>query len=178
MKESFQKEDTPRKKPGRKQKLFNKFKRQLGIYGLFLVTCPTQQNFKILKNKTIMKKLIQWPQLAGLFSIAALSVLSLGASAQSTAKTIKGELLDMNCYMAKGAHGADHKQCAQMCLQGGAPAGVLASNGQVYLLVQDHDNGTPYTEIRKHGGEQVEVTGKAVTRNGVQALVVEKAKAI
>ncbi|MBX5439154.1 MAG: hypothetical protein IRZ29_06400 [Thermoflavifilum sp.] len=108
--------------------------------------------------------------------VACFSFLALSASAQK-AVTVKGEVLDMNCYMAKGAHGAGHASCAKMCMKGGAPAGLLTSDGKVYLLVENHDKSAPYEEVRKHAAEQVEVTGTVENRGGVQALVVDNVKA-
>ncbi len=126
-----------------------------------------------------MKKMsLQLSKVLGALMVAGLTMVSLGASGQSKGKTmtVKGEVLDMACYMGHGAHGAGHAQCAKMCLQGGSPAGLLSSDGKVYLLVADHDKPEPYTEVRKHGAGQVTVTGQFNDRNGVQALVVEDVK--
>lgn len=108
-----------------------------------------------------------------------LTALSFSAFGQSKPKTmtVKGEVLDMSCYMASGAKGAGHKTCAEMCLKKGLPAGLLTSSGQVYLLVEDHDQADAYSTVIKHPAEQMEVTGKYANKNGVQALVVEKVQA-
>lgn len=90
--------------------------------------------------------------------------------------TVKGEVLDMSCYMSHGAHGAGHAMCAKMCLKKGLPAGLLTSNGQVYLLVEDHDKADAYETAIKHAADKVTVTGKYANKNGVQALVVEDVK--
>lgn len=121
-----------------------------------------------------MKKVtFSWGHMLGLTMVALLSTFSLSAFGQSKA-SVKGEVLDMNCYMAAGKHGASHQQCAMMCLKGGAPAGLLTSTGKVYLLVEDHSNPDPYAEARKYPADQIEVSGKAVNHGGVEALVVEK----
>lgn len=109
--------------------------------------------------------------------VAGLTVLSLSAFGQEKTATIKGEVLDMSCYMGHGAKGSGHKQCAQMCLKKGLPAGLLTSSGQVYLLVEDHDKADAYNTAIQHAADQVEVTGKVANKNGVQALVVEDVKA-
>lgn len=109
--------------------------------------------------------------------VAGLSVLSLSAFGQEKTATLKGEVLDMSCYMGHGAKGSGHKQCAEMCLKKGLPAGLLTSSGQVYLLVEDHDKADAYSTVIKHAADQVEVTGKVANKNGVQALVVEEVKA-
>lgn len=117
------------------------------------------------------------PKITASLLVAGLSVLSLSAFGQAKTMTVKGEVLDMSCYMSKGAKGAGHKQCAEMCLKKGLPAGLLTSNGQVYLLVEDHDKADAYNTVIKHAADQVQITGTYANKNGVQALVVEDVKA-
>lgn len=117
----------------------------------------------------------QMPKLCGALLVSGLTLLSMSAFGQSTS-TLKGEVLDMSCYMGHGAKGKGHQQCAQMCLNKGLPAGLLTGNGKVYLLVEDHDKADAYNTVIKHAADQVQVTGKVVDKNGVQALVVESVK--
>lgn len=124
-----------------------------------------------------MKKIkTSLPKLMSSALVAGLTVISLSAFGQEKTTTLKGEVLDMSCYMGHGAKGAGHKQCAQMCLDKGLPAGLLTSNGQVYLLVEDHDKADAYKSAIKHAAGQVTITGKVANKNGVQALVVEDTK--
>ena len=109
----------------------------------------------------------------GLLLTAFLFIFSTNAFAQSS-KTIKGEVLDMSCYVTQDATGQGHKKCAQACLDKGLPAGILGEDGNVYLLVEDHNAADAYKEVIAHAAEQVEVTGKVVDKNGVKSLVVEK----
>ena len=44
------------------------------------------------------------------------------ADADSTV-TVKGEVLDMACYLDHGAHGEKHAQCAATCIESGLPGG-------------------------------------------------------
>lgn len=125
-----------------------------------------------------MKNLkIGMPKLIGSMLVAGLTVLSFSAFGQQKTTTLKGEVLDMSCYMGHGAHGPGHKMCAQMCLNKGLPAGLLTSNGQVYLLVEDHDKANAYKDVIKHAADNVTITGRVSDKNGVQALVVEDVKA-
>ncbi len=97
------------------------------------------------------------------------------ASSEGTALTVKGEVLDLSCYMADGSKGMSHQTCAQGCLDKGLPAGLLSNaDGQVYLLVENHDKADAYQEMLKHAAENVEITGTLVTKNGVQSLTVEE----
>ncbi len=120
-----------------------------------------------------MKNLkVKMPKVFGSLLVGGLTVLSMSAFGQSQ-KTVSGEVLDMSCYMGHGAKGKGHKQCAQMCLDKGLPAGLLTSDGQVYLLVEDHDKSKAYKTAIKHAADQVKITGNVVNKNGVRALVVE-----
>lgn len=91
--------------------------------------------------------------------------------------TVQGEIVDLSCYMAKGSRGASHKSCAQMCAKKGVPIGVLTDAGDVFLLIDDHNNSDPYDAARKLAGERAEVTGKKFTKPGIASIVVEGAKA-
>jgi hypothetical protein len=122
---------------------------------------------------------IQTSKIAATLLLAGYTVFSFSAFGQgksSETKTVKGEVLDMACYMDHGAHGEKHAECAKTCLKKGSPVGLLADNGQVYLLVEDHGSPDAYAKVRKEGAEKVTVTGKYNNRNGVQALVVEDVK--
>ena len=91
-------------------------------------------------------------------------------------KTVTGEILDMKCYMTSGAHGEKHKDCAAMCIKGGAPMGILADDGKVYLLIEGKNDSGAFEEAKKHAGETVTITGTLSEKNGVQALIVTEVK--
>jgi len=111
------------------------------------------------------------------FSFPVVLLISLASFIHKNldTKTVTGEILDMKCYMTSGAHGDGHKDCADMCLKGGSPMGILADDGKVYLLIEGKDT-APYEEARKHGGDMMTVTGTLSEKNGVQALIVSEAK--
>lgn len=90
--------------------------------------------------------------------------------------TVKGELIDMSCFMAHEGKGKKHAKCANMCVVGGAPLGILTGDGKVYLLVENHSSvkaKKPYMEAKKLVAETVTIKGDAYDRGGVQAIVVE-----
>ena len=92
-------------------------------------------------------------------------------------KTVTGEILDMKCYMASGAHGDGHKQCAATCIKAGSPMGILTDDGKVYLLIADSKDSDPYDDAKKFAGEKVTLTGTISEKNGVQAIIVSEVKA-
>lgn len=98
------------------------------------------------------------------------------AKAQDETKTVSGEVLDMACYMAKGAHGEKHKGCAASCIKDGAPMGLLTSDGKVYLLVENHNKKEAYAKVKDHAGEKITVKGTASVKGGLQGLVVDELK--
>ena len=113
---------------------------------------------------------------AGLLAFIFLSFQSLIINNDDT-KTVTGEILDMKCYMASGAHGDGHKECAATCIHGGAPMGILTDDGKVYLLIEGSKNSDAYDEAKKFAGEKVTLTGTFSEKNGVQALIVTEVKA-
>lgn len=87
--------------------------------------------------------------------------------------TLKGEVLDLACYVAGEKKGAEHKRCAVMCIKGGAPIGILTDDGKVYLLVEDHSKPEPYEKLKEFAAEKVTVTGALYQRGGLPGVVVE-----
>lgn len=90
--------------------------------------------------------------------------------------TVKGELVDMACFMAHEGKGKKHAECGKMCVMGGAPLGISTTDGKVYLLVEDHSSAKakkPYAEAKKLVAETVTIKGDMYARGGVQAIVVE-----
>ena len=108
-----------------------------------------------------------------IFAFSAVNTVSAG-NGEGEEVSVKGEVLDLSCYMASGAKGEGHKGCAEKCLSNGMPVGLLGSDGKVYLLVEDHKNAEPYQSLKKSAAAQVSVTGKYFQRNGMPAIVIAK----
>ena len=92
--------------------------------------------------------------------------------------TVQGEVVDLACYMAKGSKGAGHKACAQMCAKKGVPIGVLTDDGELFLLLDDHNSPEPYEAAKKLAGERAEVTGKKFSKPGIVSIVVSAVKGL
>jgi hypothetical protein len=105
----------------------------------------------------------------GLSAVLALPKLSLGADEGAAAlKSVKGEIVDVMCYLDHGAKGEKHKGCASKCIKGGGPVGLLTSDDQLYLVVGDHQ--PMNEELAPKAGETVTLKGKVVERNGVKMI--------
>lgn len=124
-----------------------------------------------MKTKTSLKAILSCFLMAGIMTF-----FSQTGYAQST-QTLKGEVIDMSCYMSNGAMGKGHQMCAQECLDKGLPAGILnKADGKIYLLVEDHKNADAYKQAIKRAADNIEVSGKVVSKNGMQSVVVESVK--
>jgi len=118
--------------------------------------------------------------LAGIVLLGLIAASGGPARAEGDAEnlTVKGEIVDLACYLPRGekGRGPAHEECAQMCAQGGAPLGVLDDGGHLLLLLEDHEKPAPYADAKKLAGGQAEITGKKVDRGGLPGIVVEAAK--
>ncbi len=104
----------------------------------------------------------------------ALPVLLLGAEekAADATQTIKGEVVDLMCYLDHGAKGDKHKGCAKKCIESGGPVGLLTADDQLYLIIGDH---APINkELADKAAQTVTLKGKVVERNGMK--MIEKAE--
>jgi hypothetical protein len=82
--------------------------------------------------------------------------------------TVKGEVLDMACYLDHGAHGEKHAQCAATCIESGLPVGIKGEDGKTYLLIGDHK---PLNKtLAEHAGKTITVKGKLSTRDGINMI--------
>jgi hypothetical protein len=82
--------------------------------------------------------------------------------------TIKGEVLDLACYLDHGAHGEKHASCAQTCIRSGLPVGLKTEDGKVYVLIGEHK---PINDqLAEYAAKTVTIRGKAVSRDGINLL--------
>ena len=89
---------------------------------------------------------------------------------------VKGEVLDMTCYIAYNISGPEHAGCARDCIKRGLPVGIKATDGKVYLLV-----GTNWrrreslnSQLAEYAAKTVTIRGKETMRDGFAQLQVEE----
>ena len=108
-------------------------------------------------------------------TIAAALCASLATSTRGYAadeeKTLTGEVVDLMCYVENGAKGDGHKSCAEKCIKGGGPVGLL-SGDQVYLVVGDHKSMNE--ELAPHAAKTVTLKGKVSERSGMKMITDAK----
>src|SRR5580658_578226 len=92
------------------------------------------------------------------------------ATTGSMGKTYKCEVVDVACYIGKGAHGPDHQGCAAKCISGGGELALLY-NGKLYIPV-DSSYHSARDKFVTSGGETVTVSGKTVSKGGLNYMVL------
>lgn len=114
----------------------------------------------------------------------ALAVLLLAAApalaedSHGKAATLRGEIVDLACYVGHEGKGADHALCAKKCLKMGQPMGLLSADGTLTLLFADHADATAYNKAKDLAAKQVEVKGDLADRGGIKGLTVREVKAL
>ena len=111
-----------------------------------------------------------------ILSCLALLAGAAGLQAADEATSWTGEVLDIACYVPKGAAGADHAACARSCVKNGQPMGLLVDDA-VILLTSDHKDGKPYEGLKDHAGETVSVEGQLAEKGGMKMITVTGFKA-
>ena len=99
---------------------------------------------------------------------AALGAFVASSFADSAQVTVKGEVIDMACYLDHGAHGAGHAACAAKCISSGLPVGIKDADGKVYLLIGSHK--PMNDQLAAFAGKTISVQGKVASRDGINLL--------
>ncbi len=101
-----------------------------------------------------------------------------GGDEKGETTTLTASVVDQSCYLALGLHGEDHKMCAEVCAKAGVPLVFLTDDGQLVLPVSSAMPSSGFNErLVEHAEQDVEVTGKLVTKAGSRAIVVDKIEA-
>ncbi len=89
---------------------------------------------------------------------------------------VKGEVVDLWCYLEGGDHGPAHQDCAVTCAKAGNPIGLLTEKGEIYVMMgmQDHQPGRDVLIDKM--AETVTVEGTLVKKGGVQVIYVSSVK--
>ena len=87
--------------------------------------------------------------------------------------TIKGEVVDVSCYLHSGAKGDGHKDCAVACATAGGPLGILTSSGKLYVSVLPDDHSTgPNDKLKDHIAHTVTAKGMVRSKGGVNGIMI------
>jgi hypothetical protein len=115
-----------------------------------------------------------------LFSLmVVLAIPAVGFGSEGDEKkpvTLKGEIVDMHCFVSRGERGPDHAGCANACLSRDVPAGFVTEDGTLYVLLNERPVSVK-DKVAGLAGKPVTVTGIVVERNGIKGLQLQSVKA-
>lgn len=108
-------------------------------------------------------------------SIALLVLFALSASHFTAANdkavetTLRGTVVDLHCYVSHGIRDAAHTACANSCIARGLPAGFLADDGTLYLLLGEKPVSIK-DRVAGLADVPVEVRGTITVRDGIKGI--------
>ncbi len=92
--------------------------------------------------------------------------------------SVTGEVIDSWCSISEimFAKGTAHHQCAVWCAAGGIPVGILADDGQVYMVLKMGDDTTSVANpaIMRIQTHRVTVAGDLYRRDGINYLLISR----
>jgi hypothetical protein len=121
--------------------------------------------------KNVIRLLATMMAVCAMICLTSTRALAQDENAQ-TEGTWVGEVVDLNCYIARGAKGPDHAGCAKGCVKGGQPMGLLTDDGTLVLLSKDNSNKEAFENLKEMAGEKASVKGKLNARDGMSMLIV------
>lgn len=104
------------------------------------------------------------------------AAISGTTAAQPTEQTLTGEVMDVMCYLGhdQKAQGSAHAECAQKCIKSGLPVAIKVGD-KLYLATKaDHKPANDL--LAPYAGQQVEVHGKVMERDGQRLIAISKAE--
>lgn len=93
-------------------------------------------------------------------------------------QTLTGEVVDVTCYVEhnKSALGPAHADCAKKCIKSGLPVAIKV--GETLYLATKADHTPANGMLERYAGEQVEVHGKVMERDGQHLVAVSKVERV
>ena len=102
---------------------------------------------------------------------AASFVAVLAAPLVADTKTVKGEVVDVQCYTKKAENrGADHENCALSCAKRGAKMGILTEDG-VYVIDGEY-TAENNKKLLPYVAKNVTASGEVTEKDGQKTIRV------
>jgi len=107
--------------------------------------------------------------------LLALAMVAASDESAPAETSLKGEVVDLHCYMTRGARGASHAGCANACIGRGVTPGFVAEDGRVFLLLAERPFSVKET-VAGLAGDTVQVRGTIVERDGLRGFQLKAAE--
>src|SRR5260370_41062795 len=109
------------------------------------------------------------------FGIATVLLTMVPCMAQPKGQTVtvKGEAVDLWCYMEGGDRGPAKKECGTACAKAGNPIGILDAKGNIYVAAGLEDHQPARDLLQQKMSDQVTATGALVTNGRMKMLFIK-----
>jgi hypothetical protein len=102
----------------------------------------------------------------------AFGVLVVGALPLVAAEaTIKGEVVDQQCFLKDKSRGADHKDCAMGCAKKGKALAIVTDAGDVYTITGSYTD-NKNAKLVDFVAKTVEAKGDVTESGGQKSIAV------
>jgi len=149
------------------------------IFTASVFTANTFSRRTIMQTRKV-DRTVRWASIAAVVGLGAFSIPMIvhassgpeGNSNAPTEVTVKGEVVDLWCYMDHKGHGQKHKSCAVTCAEAGNPIGIAESSGHLYIAMGGKKHQPGREVLIDHMAETVTVKGKLVKDGGLEAIYI------
>jgi len=116
--------------------------------------------------------------IGALFTAALLFLCSVAVWAEPKGETVtvKGEVVDLLCYLEGGDHGFEDKQCGIACSAAGNPIGLLTVNGEIDVMMGIKHHKRSRDLLIGKMAETVSVEGTLAKKGGIQVIQVSSVR--
>ena len=104
------------------------------------------------------------------------ATISVLGQPKGTPMTIKGEVVDMWCYLEGGDRGAAKKECATACAKAGNPIAILDDKGALFVAAGLKDHQSAQALLVNRMSDTVTVTGTVVSKGGAKMIYIDSVK--
>src|SRR5436190_22991050 len=108
--------------------------------------------------------------------VAAAFVAGLGGTVFAKTETVKGQLVDQECYQREKKVDAD-ASCAVTCAKSGKPVALLTADGRVYEVTGSLA-ANKNAKLVGHILHSVEITGNVTDKNGKLAIAADSLRMV
>lgn len=98
-------------------------------------------------------------------------VVTMGVTAFAKTETVKGQLIDQECYLMEKKVEAD-ATCAVQCAKSGKPVALLTSDGKVYQVTGGLA-ANKNAKLTAHMQHTVQITGDVTTKDGKLSIAAD-----
>ncbi|MEQ1729170.1 MAG: hypothetical protein ABL982_12400 [Vicinamibacterales bacterium] len=102
---------------------------------------------------------------------AAAFVVTMSVPAFAKTETVKGQLIDQECYLMEKKVDAD-AACAVQCAKAGKPVALLTSDGTLYQVTGGLA-ANKNAKLTAHMLHTVEITGDVTTKDGKLSIAAD-----